>query len=56
MAFTARGAALLGPARPMVAIALVVICVLQMYRLGRTWQAKKRDDLLKRIPKRPLGI
>jgi len=48
--------ALLGPARPMVLTALAVVAFLQGYRLMRVWQAQKRDDLLKKIPKRPLGI
>ncbi|MEO8050453.1 MAG: hypothetical protein ABI833_08580 [Acidobacteriota bacterium] len=56
MALTPRGLLLLGPVRPMLVIALVAICVLQTYRLGRAWQAKSREDRLKRIPKRPLGI
>ena len=53
---TARGLALLGPARPMLFAALLVMGILQGYRLSRLWQARKRGDLLKSIPKRPLGI
>ena len=53
---TARGLALLGPARPMLLTALLVMGVLQGYRLSRLWQARKRGELLKSIPKRPLGI
>jgi hypothetical protein len=53
---TARGLALLGPARPMLVTALLVMGVLQGYRLSRLWQARKRGELLKSIPKRPLGI
>jgi hypothetical protein len=53
---TVRGLALLGPGRPMLLTALLVMGVLQGYRLSRLWQARKRDDLLKSIPKRPLGI
>ena len=53
---TARGVALLGPVRPMLMIALLVMGILQAYRLSRLWQARRRDDLLKNIPKRPLGI
>jgi hypothetical protein len=40
----------------MVLAALAVVAFLQGYRLMRAWQAQKRDDLLKKIPKRPLGI
>jgi hypothetical protein len=36
--------------------ALVVLGVLQAGRLVNAWQAQKRGDLLKKIPKRPLGI
>jgi hypothetical protein len=53
---TERGLALLGPARPMLLTALLVMGVLQGYRLSRLWQVRKRGELLKSIPKRPLGI
>jgi len=56
LAFTPRGLALLGPSRPMVVIALGVMGVLQAYRYARLRQDQKRGDLLKSIPKRPLGI
>jgi hypothetical protein len=35
---------------------LAVLAILQGYRLISAWQARKRDDRLKNIPKRPLGI
>jgi len=53
---TGRGLALLGPVRPTLLTALLVTGILQGYRLSRLWQARKRGDLLKNIPKRPLGI
>jgi len=56
MAFTARGSAALGSGRPVFVAALIVLGVLQGYRLVSTMQAKKRGDRLKKIPKRPLGI
>jgi hypothetical protein len=56
LAMTPRGLALLGPNRQVLVATLVVLGVLQAYRLVSTRQAKKRDDLLKKVPKRPLGI
>jgi hypothetical protein len=56
LAITPRGLALFGSNRRVLAAALVVLGVLQGYRLVSARQAKKRDDLLKKIPKRPLGI
>ena len=53
---TSRGAALLGFARPMVVVALVTMGVWQAYRLSSIHRARKHGDLLKRIPKRPLGL
>jgi hypothetical protein len=56
LAITRRGLALLGSNRPVLVAALVVLGVLQAGRLVNAWQAQKRGDLLKKIPKRPLGI
>lgn len=56
MSFTTRGSAALGSGRQVLAAALAVLGVLQAYRLVSTRQAKKRGDLLKKVPKRPLGI
>jgi hypothetical protein len=56
LAITPRGLALLGSNRPVLVAALVVLGVLQAGRLVNAWQAQKRGDLLKKIPKRPLGI
>jgi len=56
MAFTPRGLAALGSARHVLVSALVILGVLQAYRLISMRQAKRRDDLLRKIPKRPLGI
>jgi hypothetical protein len=56
LAVTPRGLALLGSNRPMLVAALVVLGVVQAYRLASLWQAQKRGDRLKNIPKRPLGI
>lgn len=56
MAFTPRGLAALGSARQVLVAALTILGTLQAYRLICTRQAKKRGDLLKKIPKRPLGI
>jgi hypothetical protein len=56
MAFTSRGLAALGSSRQVLVAALVVLGVLQAYRVVSARQAKKRDDLLKKVPKRPLGI
>ena len=53
---TARGEALLGSSRSMVVTAVAIIGVLQVYRASSAWQARKRGDRLKSIPKRPLGI
>jgi len=55
-AFTTRGSAALGSGRPVFVAALVVLGVLQAYRLASTRQAKQRGELLKKVPKRPLGI
>jgi hypothetical protein len=56
LAFSPRGLALFGSSRRVLVAVLVVLAVLQAYRLVSTRHAKKRDDLLKKIPKRPLGI
>jgi hypothetical protein len=56
LALTPRGLALLGPNRPVLAAALVVLGASQAYRLVSARQAQKRGDALKKIPKRPLGI
>jgi hypothetical protein len=56
LALTPRGLALLGSNRPMIVAALVVLGVSQAYRLFSARQAQKRGDVLKKIPKRPLGI
>ena len=56
LAVTPRGSALLGSNRPALVIALAVLVILQGYRLFTAWQAQKRGDRLRQIPKRPLGI
>jgi len=56
LALTPRGLALLGPNRPVLVAALVVLGASQAYRLVSARQAQKRGDALKKIPKRPLGI
>ena len=56
LAITPRGLALFGSNRRVLVGALAVLGALQVYRLVSTIQAKKRGDLLKKIPKRPLGI
>jgi hypothetical protein len=56
LAITPRGLALLGSNRPWLVAALVVMGVLQVFRLSSVRQAQKRGDVLKKIPKRPLGI
>jgi hypothetical protein len=56
LAISQHGLALFGSNRGVLVAALVVLGVLQAYRLVSTMQAKKRGDLLKKIPKRPLGI
>jgi len=56
LAITPRGLALFGSSRQVLVAVLAVLGVLQTYRLVSTRQAKRRDDLLKKIPKRPLGI
>ena len=56
VATTPRGSAVLGPMRNLLVAALLVLAVLQGYRLVSLWQARRRDDLRKKIPKRPLGI
>ena len=56
VALAPRGLALLGSNRPALVAALVVLGVSQAYRLISARQAQKRGDVLKKIPKRPLGI
>ena len=56
MGFTPKGEALLGESRNMVMIAIGVIGVLQIYRAASNWQAQKRGERLKDVPKNPLGI
>jgi type II secretory pathway component PulL len=56
LAITRRGLAIFGSNRRVLVAALAVLGVLQVYRLVSAWQAQKRGDRLKRIPKRPLGI
>jgi hypothetical protein len=56
LAISPHGLALFGSNRQVLVAALVALGVLQAYRLVSTMQAKKRGDLLKKIPKRPLGI
>jgi hypothetical protein len=56
LAITPRGLALLGSNRPVLVAALIVLGVSQAYRLFSAWHEQKRDDRLKKIPKRPLGI
>ena len=56
IAITPRGLALFGSNRNALVAVLTVIGILQTYRVVSTRQAKKRDDRLKKIPKRPLGI
>jgi hypothetical protein len=56
LAITPRGLALLGSNRPWLVAALVVMGVLQVFRLSSVRQAQKRGDVLKKIPKSPLGI
>jgi type II secretory pathway component PulL len=56
LAITPRGLALFGSNRLAFMIALAVLAILQGYRLISAWQARRRGDRLKSIPKRPLGI
>jgi hypothetical protein len=56
LALTPRGLAMLGSNRPVLVAALVVLGVSQAYRLISARQARNRGDVLKKIPKRPLGI
>ena len=56
LAVTPRGATLFGFARPILVVALVTMGVWQVYRLSSLHRARKHGDLLKRIPKRPLGL
>lgn len=56
LAMTPRGSALLGSNRPVLVAVLAVLAVLQAYRLISARRQQKRGDLLKKIPKRPLGI
>jgi hypothetical protein len=53
---TPHGAVLLGSAQPMLVVALVVMGVWRVYRLSTIRRVQKHGDLLKRIPKRPLGL
>lgn len=56
LAVTPRGLALLGSNRAVMVGALAVLGAVQLYRLVSTWQARRKGDRLKDIPKRPLGI
>ena len=56
LAITRRGLALFGTSRRVVVAVLALLAVLQAYRLLSERQAKRRSELLKKIPKRPLGI
>ena len=56
VALTPRGLAVLGVMRPLLIAALGIMGVLQVHRLLRIRQARQKDELLNRIPKRPLGI
>jgi len=56
LAVTPRGLALFGSNRRLVVAVLTLIALLQAYRLFSARQAKRRDELVKKIPKRPLGI
>lgn len=56
LAITPRGLALFGSSRQVLVAVLAVLGVLQTYRLVSTRQAKRRVDLMKKVPKRPLGI
>ena len=56
LAFTSRGLALFGSGRQVVVAVLILLGVLQAYRLISARQAKQRDELTKKVPKRPLGI
>jgi len=56
LAVTPRGLALLGSNRSLMVGALAVLGALQLYRLVSMWQARRKGDRLKDIPKRPLGI
>jgi hypothetical protein len=53
---TPHGAVLLGSAQLMLVVALVVMGVWQAYRLSTIRRGQQHGDLLKRIPKRPLGL
>jgi len=56
LALTPRGYALLGSSRSMLVVVLVMLGAWQAYRLSSVIRAQKHGDLLKRIPKRPLGL
>jgi len=56
LAVTPRGLALLGSNRALMVGALAVLGALQLYRVVGMWQARRKGDRLKDIPKRPLGI
>jgi len=56
LAITPRGLALLGSNAKVLVAALTLLGILQAVRLASVRQAKRREDLLKKIPKRPLGI
>jgi hypothetical protein len=56
LAVTPRGLTLLGSNRSVMVGALAVLGATQLYRLVSIWQARRKGDRLKDIPKRPLGI
>jgi hypothetical protein len=56
LAITPHGLALLGSNRPVLAAALVVLGAAQALRLSSMRHVQRRGDMLKKIPKRPLGI
>ncbi len=56
LAISPKGLAMIGPNRPALVGALVVLAVLQPHRLITRWRRLKQGDPLRKIPKRPLGI
>ena len=56
MALTKHGAAVLGPARNLVLIAVALLGLLQIVRLLQSWQLRRRANPVEDVPKKPLGL
>lgn len=56
LAFTRRGIAVLGFARPLFIAALILLGVLQVSRIVKLYQLRSGRDAAANVPKKPLGL